>query len=942
MPAKTPTATYRFQFHQGFTFRDALGLIPYLHELGISDVYASPIFRASPGSTHGYDVCDHNAINPEIGTPEDFEALVGELHRLGMGLIVDFVPNHMGIAEPTNDWWMDVLENGPASPFARFFDIDWAPLKHELQNRVLLPILGDQYGRVLERGELRVQFENGRFQLAYYALRLPIGPRSTRPLLRRAAGRFSDPPAELMSIITALEHLPASTETDPAKVAERVREKEVIRLRLVRLCDEVPSVLTSIEAVIDDLHDANDPTSFDRLDELISDQAYRLSSWKVAAEEINYRRFFDVNTLAAIRIELPEVFDATHRLLLEWIESGAVNGVRIDHIDGLADPRGYLRTLQARAAAARGDTDEHAIYLLVEKILASGEKLRADWPVDGTTGYDFATQVNDILIDRASAKLLTDTYNRFVGRQLPFYEIAYRSKRLVMQVALASEVNVLGQMLNRLSESNRWYRDFTINALTTAIRETIACFRVYRTYLLPDEPPTESDIKTINRALAEARRRNPALERTVFDFLRDVLLPPESNPRPVEEELRRMFVTKFQQCTSPIMAKGVEDTAFYVYHRLVALNEVGGDPGEFGATLETFHRQNAARLAEFPNGMLATSTHDTKRSEDVRARIAAISELPREWAQDLKRWQTANRRHRVEIDGEYAPDHNEEALLYQTLLGSWPLDPLDDTTRPAYVQRIQDYMVKALHEGKVNSSWIEPNDAWDTAVRDFVAKILDPVSGERFLAVFEPFAARIAPLGMINALTQTVLKLTVPGVPDTYQGTELWDLSLVDPDNRRPVHYARRQQSLSALSAGASPSELLASWRDGRIKLFVIRALLRFRRENPELFGSGSYTPLSATGEFADCVVGFERKQEGKSMVVVLPRFASRVGAPPVGELWKDTSLALPPGGEWSELFTGRGLSADTHALSTILGEFPMAVLLRRDGGTEGKVGGSS
>jgi (1->4)-alpha-D-glucan 1-alpha-D-glucosylmutase len=801
MAATIPTATYRLQFHQGFTFRDARALVPYLHELGISHVYASPFFRAMPGSTHGYDICDHNALNPEVGTREDFDALIGELHTHGLGLIADFVPNHMGIAEPQNQWWMDVLENGPSSPFARFFDIDWVPLKRELENKVLLPVLGDQYGRVLERGELRVHFAAGRFWLNYHALKLPLGPRSTRPLLKRTAERFPEPPTELMSILTALEHLPASTETMPEKVVERMREKAVISARLARLCEEEPAVHEAIETTLSELHDANDPTSFDRLDTLISDQPYRLSSWKVAAEEINYRRFFDVNTLAAIRMELPEVFDATHRLLLELIANGAVNGVRIDHIDGLAFPRDYLHTLQSRSAAALGSDDDRPIYLLVEKILGSGEKLRCDWPVHGTTGYEFAKQLTDALIDRTAERPLTDAYNRFVGRQLGFRELIYRSKKLVMQAALASEVNVLGHLLNRLSECNRWYRDFTVNALTAAVREVIACFRVYRTYLVPGEPPTETDQKLINRALAEACRRNPALERTVFDLLRDVLLPPNPNPHPVDEELRRDFVIKFQQCTGPITAKGVEDTAFYQYHRLVALNEVGGEPGEFGAPIETFHRQNEARLAESPHSLLATSTHDTKRSEDVRARLAALSEMPREWTQALRRWHTANRKRRREIAGELAPDHNEETLLYQTLLGSWPLEPLDETTRPSYVQRIQDYMVKALHEAKVNSSWIEPNEAWDNAVREFVARLLEPGPRNRFLATFEPFAARLAPLGAINSLAQTVFKLTSPGVPDFYQGSELWDFSLVDPDNRRPVDYALRRERLDSLPA---------------------------------------------------------------------------------------------------------------------------------------------
>jgi (1->4)-alpha-D-glucan 1-alpha-D-glucosylmutase len=929
MAASIPNATYRFQFHRGFTFRDALDLVPYLHDLGISHVYASPFFRASPGSMHGYDVCDHNALNPEIGTREEFDQLINALHERGLGLIVDFVPNHMGIAETQNLWWMDVLENGPASPFARFFDIDWVPLKREMENKVLLPVLGDQYGRTLERGELRIQFEDGRFWLDYYQLRLPMGPRSTRPVLQRAAELLPKPSLELMSILTAVDHLPTSTETAPDKVAERVREKEVIRTRLIRLGEEMPEVREAIGRALAELHDAEEPTSFDRLDAIISDQAYRLSYWKVASEEINYRRFFDVNTLAAIRMELPEVFDATHQLLLSLIGARAVDGVRIDHIDGLANPGEYLRMLQSAAGSARGEAaGKYTIYLLVEKILGPGEKLRADWPVHGTTGYEFANQATAVLVDRSAERRLTESYNRFVGRQLSFSELAYRAKKLVMQSSMASEVNVLGHLLSRLSESHRWYRDFTVNALTAAIREVIACFRVYRPYLVPGEPPTEADIRTVQRALAEARRRNPALERSVFDFLRNVLLPPEPNPHPVDEDLRREFVLKLQQCTGPVAAKGVEDTAFYQYHRLIALNEVGGDPAEFGATVDTFHRQNAARLLDFPHSLLASSTHDTKRSEDVRARLAALSEMPKEWTQALRRWHTANQKHRTEVDGEFAPDHHEEALLYQTLLGSWPLNPLDPPSRAVYIQRIQDYMAKALNEAKVNSSWIEPNQVWIDAVRGFVAAILEPGPQNRFLPTFEPLAERLATLGAMNSLSQTILKLTSPGVPDIYQGTELWDWSLVDPDNRRPVDYALRQKILGEISGEVSLGSLLEHWRDGRLKMFVIRQLLHFRRAHPKIFAEGTYVPVAVGGRHADSVIAFHRTADDQPMLVVAPRLAGQLASPPIGNCWDDTTIEAPAVERWQDVFTGRKHRGGVPLkLAQILADLPVAIL---------------
>jgi (1->4)-alpha-D-glucan 1-alpha-D-glucosylmutase len=922
-----PTATYRFQFHKGFTFQDARALVPYLHDLGISHIYASPIFRATPGSTHGYDVCDHNVLNPEIGTRADFDALTAELRSRGMGLILDFVPNHMGIAEPQNLWWMDVLENGPASPFARFFDIDWRPLKAELADKVLLPVLGDQYGRVLEKGELRVGFADGAFHVDYFSNRFPAAPRTLRPVLERAAERLPSCPEELASILTALRNLPARTESEPEKIIERTREKQIIRKRLAQLCKEDPAVQAAIGAELEEMNSGKGPGGLDRLDEFISSQPYRLSSWRVAAEEINYRRFFDINTLAAVRVELPEVFEATHKLLLELIGAGGVDGVRIDHVDGLADPHGYLARLQGRASQALGVSGgERPLYLLVEKILGPGEPLRADWPVHGTTGYEFANDVIRVLVDGEAEEEITECHARYTGPLMDFQEIAYRSKRLVMESALASEVAVLGHLLNRISECNRWYRDFTVNALSAAVREVIACFPVYRTYLLPGGPPGELDVRLISRAIGRALRRNPSMEHSVFEFLRAVLLPPADNPHPVDETLRAEFVLKFQQCTGPITAKGVEDTAFYIYNRLIALNEVGGEPTEFGETVETFHRRNAERLAAFPHSMLAKSTHDTKRSEDVRARIAVISELPHEWAQLLRKWATANRTAHTQIEGVWAPDGNEEYLLYQTLLGSWPLEPMDEKARPEYVSRIRGYMEKALHEAKVNSSWLEPNAAWDSAVCEFATRILEPGKANRFLPTFLPFAEKIAQFGAVNSLAQTVLSLTVPGVPDTYQGTELWDLSLVDPDNRRPVDYERR---VTALRENRGPAELLEHWRDGAIKLFTVRTLLRFRRENARLFAAGSYEPVTAGGTFADCCIAFERAWGNSRILVVAPRLATRVGFPPVGGLWKDTVIAPATTGRgWRDRFTGRRVAGGAALkLSELLADLPFSVL---------------
>jgi len=935
---RIPSSTYRLQFNRQFTFNDAREIVPYLDALGISDCYASPYFQARAESLHGYDITDHNKLNAAIGSRADYDALITDLHVHGMGQIVDFVPNHMGIGEPLNHWWMDVLENGPSSNYAPFFDIDWKPLKADLEDKVLLPILGDQYGRVLERGELQIRFEAGAFYLRYYEHEFPIAPGTYRHILEIALEKLApfkneDFYAEFQSIITALEYLPRRTETDPERIAERAREKEIIKRRLERRCQEAPLVEDAVRQAVAQINGAaGDPRSFDALDSLLNDQSYRLAFWRVAAEEINYRRFFDVNDLAAIRMELPEVFDATHCLLLDLVKDGAVTGVRIDHPDGLYLPKEYFEKLQSRAATALGielPKDGRAIYLVVEKILSGNETVRTDWPVHGTTGYEFGKLVANVLVDASAEQAITKAFQRFIGHSMPFGHLVYAKKRLVMRLSLANDVNVLGDMLDRLSEKNRWFRDFTLEALARAVRETIACFPVYRTYVTPGQPVSDEDRAIIERAVATAKRRNPALEDSVFNFLRDILLL--RFPENLDEEARaehEHFVLKFQQSTGPIMAKGLEDTAFYIYNRLAALNEVGGEPQHFGISVEDFHAQNGQRQRDWPATLLATSTHDTKRSEDVRARMLAISEVPQLWRSSLQRWRVINRRFKREVEEASAPDPNEEYLFYQTLLGSWPLGATEATQ--GYIERIQAYMAKALKEAKMNTSWIQPNEQWDSAMSDFVARVLEPSSKNKFMPAFLPVAEEIARLGAINSLSQVALKLTVPGVPDIYQGNEIWNFSLVDPDNRRPVDYAQRRELLASLD-NASPEELLREWPDGRIKLFLTQRLLRFRREHALLFERGTYLRLTVTGEFADCGVAFAREHEAKWIVVLVPRLSSRVGFPPIGEKWKDTAVELPASLSREgarELFTSRDFQSRENGLrlSAGLANFPVAV----------------
>jgi len=939
---RIPTATYRLQFNKNFTFRQAREIVTYLHHLGISDAYASPYFQAGAESLHGYDITDHNKFNAAIGSREDYDAWVAELHAHGMGQIADFVPNHMGINDPQNVWWQDVLENGPSSLYAPYFDIDWRPLKTDLHDKVLLPILGDQYGRVLERGELRVRFDGGSFSLTYFDHVFPIAPGTYRYILELALEnlaefREEDFYAEFQSILTALEYLPRRTETDPERIKERAREKEIIKKRLERRCAEAPQVQRGIEKAVETINGhIGDPRSFDRLDELLNAQSYRLAFWRVAAEEINYRRFFDVNDLAAIRVELPEVFDAAHKLLFELVASGAVTGLRIDHPDGLYRPLEYFEKLQMRCAKALRvplPKDGRAIYLIVEKILTGEEQLPQNWPVHGTTGYGFANQVAGVLVDHNAEGAIAKIFKRFIGHSLHFGHLVYAKKRLVMRISLANEVNVLGTMVDRLSEQNRWFRDYTLEALARAVRETIACFPVYRTYLEPGKPVSEEDRAVIERAVAAAKRRNPAIEESVFNFLRDLLL--FRFPENLDEEQRAAhaeFVLKFQQFTGPITAKGLEDTVFYIYNRLAALNEVGGEPQLFGLSVETFHERNLRRQRDWPASLLATSTHDSKRSEDVRARMLAISEIPPLWGRSLQKWRTTNRRFKKQIDDAEAPDAGEEYLLYQTLLGTWPVD-LDGApvplVGPEFIARIQRYMAKALKEAKLNTSWIQPNENWDDAMQEFVARILEAGPRNKFLPVFLPVAAEIARLGAINSLAQTVIKLTAPGVPDIYQGTEIWDDSLVDPDNRRPIDYARRREMLTQIE-NVPANELMQCWPDGRIKMRLTQRLLHLRRENPELFREGIYEPINFGGAFADCAIGFVRRDRDRAIIVIVPRLSSRVGFPPIGDRWQDTHVVLPAGkSNLRDVFSDRKVRVENSQLrlAVAMSQLPFAVL---------------
>jgi len=984
-PRRIPGSTYRLQLDRTFTFVDATAAVPYLDALGITDCYLSPLLQPSSAASHGYDVSDHGRLNAALGTEADYTAFAEALRAREMGQILDVVPNHMGIAGSRNAWWMDVLENGPASPYAAHFDIDWDPLKPELKNKVLLPILGDQYGRVLENRELVLEFREGAFFIRYYDTLLPVAPRSWARILGGCVDEAltalgpADPHAlELQSILTALGHLPPQTETDPARLEERNRERVVIRRRLAALCAESPTVAAHVEGAVTRFNGLKgDPASFDLLDELLGAQAYRLAFWQVAADEINYRRFFDINELAAIRMEEPAVFTAAHRVIFRLVREGWVTGLRVDHPDGLYAPAQYLAELQrhcwveralgpARGAdgAAReallaeyehrlvGEphgADARPFYIVVEKILAPGEELPAHWPVDGTTGYEVLTTLAGLFVEPAAARALEDTYARFVGVRPHFDDIAYQTKKLVMDTSMSSELAVLGHRLARISERHRVSRDFTDRSLTAALREIIACFPVYRTYIGDTGGGvTERDRRYVEQAVALAKWRNPGTSAFVFEFIRDLLcLEFPAGRSETERQEQLAFVRKFQQLTGPITAKGVEDTAHYRYNRLIALNEVGGDPGRFGTSPERFHQLNALRQERWPGSLSATSTHDTKRSEDVRARIDVLSEIPRDWRQHVRAWHRSNRRHRGVVGAQPAPSGDEEYLLYQTLVGAWPVGGLPDDEYRDFVERIQRFMYKALREAKVNASWINPRPEYDAAVRRFVATILDRSGKNPFLDDFVPFQRDVAAWGMYTALSQTLLKIVMPGVPDFYQGTELWDLSLVDPDNRRPVDFGHRRRTLETLVAeieqtgdlAALARKLVEAKEDGRVKMYVIRQALALRRARATLFREGGYRPLEAAGPLTVHVIAFARVRAGEAVLALAPRFYARrpPSEPPFGRgYWSDdTRVVLPEelGGRYRNVFTDERIEARDGALrlGEALTSFPVALLVRED-----------
>ncbi len=887
---RSPLSSYRLQLHGAFNFDDAARVARYLKNLGISHVYCSPYLRAASGSMHGYDVVDPQVVNEELGGEEGHSRFSSALEALDLGQVLDIVPNHMAVGRENKYWW-DVLENGPSSRFAAWFDIDWNSAEVKLQNKVLIPVLGDQYGRALSAGEIRISYDGRSFQLRYFDNYFPLAPRSLAIPLRMAAKYVNAP--ILGFIADSLARLPAPDSTEEEVLTARHRDKTILYELLERATSEQAGVAAAISRAVDELN-----ANGDALDSLLNLQNYRLAYWRTADQELGYRRFFDVNTLIGVRVERPRVFAATHFRIMEWLKKGVLDGVRVDHPDGLRDPELYFERLRAGSPQA---------WIVAEKILEPQESLRPSWPIDGTTGYDFINACNGLLVYGSGLNELTEVYTNFTGEPAQFESMVHAKKLNVEHEALGSDVNRLAQLFVEICENNRDRRDYTRAEIRRAIREVAASFAVYRTYVLPGRDEiTEEDVNQISNAIAFAKTQRSDLSPDLFDFICEVLALRARGT--VETE----FLLRFQQFTSAVMAKGLEDTAFYCYNRMIGLNEVGGAPEGNGTTLDEFHAYCARMQATHPKTMNTLTTHDTKRSEDVRARLAVLTEIPGQWRLALHRWSRRNRQFKT----NRMPDRNTEYFLYQTLIGAWPI----------CIDRIKAYMEKATREAKEQTSWTQPNKEFEDALKLFIERIL---ASADFISDLEAFVAKVLLPGRVNSLAQTLIKCTAPGVPDTYQGSELWDLRLVDPDNRTPVDYELRQAMLAELEAGMSTEEIMGRMNSGMPKLWILYKALHLRRQKPQWFSAeAAYNPLTVEGPKGEHLIAFSR---GDSVAVVAPRWNVKLGSG-----FGSTTVELPQG-NWSNVFTGETVNAGKTRAQQLFRRFPAALLVR-DGGADASI----
>lgn len=892
---RTPGSTYRLQLHgktdadPGFGFEDAGAIADYLKALGVTHVYSSPYLQAAPGSMHGYDVVDHRRVNDELGGAAAHESFSKKLGEVGLGQVLDIVPNHMSLGEQNRYWW-DVLENGHNSRYASFFDIDWNSSEERLRDKVLVPILGDQYGRVLRDGGITLKRQGSTFVVEAGGQSLPAAPESLARLLDEAAETVGND--ELRFVAASYGRLPAGDFDDRQIILDRDRDKNVLNGLLERLCREAEGVCEAIDKAVAALI-----ADLDAFDEFLQRQHFRLAYWKAADQQLGYRRFFDVNTLIGLRVEREYVFEETHRLILRWLREGVLDGVRVDHPDGLRDPLQYFKRLRDRAPEA---------WIIGEKILEPGEWLRTEWPIQGTSGYDFLNVVLGTLVKPEGLLRLGEVYAEFTGDASSFPLVAHDKKLAVTQEALGSDVNRLADIFVEICESNREQRDFTRAEIRRAVREVASCFAIYRTYVVPDRQEVhEEDEHHIRRAIECAKNNRQDIDASLFDFMQAVL------EGEVEGKREKEFVYRFQQFTSPVMAKGVEDTAFYCSNRLTAMNEVGGDPACSGLSLRHFHEHNLKMQATFPETMTTLSTHDTKRSDDVRARLVVLSECPERWGQMVGEWNTHNARYWSEAG---LPDRGTEWFLYQTIVGAWPIS----------AERTRQYMQKAMREAKLRTSWVANNAEYEDALNGFIDGIL---SDAEFTAGVEGFVAEIGEAGRSNSLAQTLLKCTSPGVPDLYQGGELWDFSLVDPDNRRPVDYALRRKLLGQLEVLEAPA-ILKRTEDGLPKLFVLHKALQLRNAHPEWFGAeAAYQPLEAGGAGGERLVAYLR---GEQVLTLAPRWSllAKDGAEKGAGGWGDTWVEIP-GGAWTDELSGRRVNGGRQRLGELLADFPVALLVR-------------
>ena len=927
---RIPASTYRFQFHSEFPFQSAKNIIAYIAELGISDIYASPIFKARKGSTHGYDVVDPTLLNPELGTPEDFEALISDIKARDMGWVQDIVPNHMAY-DSENTWLMDVLENGTDSEASDYFDIEWEHPYEDFKGRVLAPMLGNFYGQCLDNGEIQLQYDESGLTVNYYSLRLPVKIESyTRFLtqnlgqLVRLLGRRHPDFVKLLGILYLIKNAPAEP-----RGKERYDEIAFVKGLLWELYTQNPEVKDFVDNNIKFFNGENEnQDKFNFLDSLLNEQFYRLAFWKVGAEEINYRRFFTVNELISVKVQEIKVFHKTHAFISQLVEEGKVTGLRIDHIDGLYDPTEYLKRLREKVGDA---------YITVEKILELNEKLPKNWPIQGTSGYDFLNYVNGIFCQSQNEQQLTDLYQKFTGIATPYEQLFVDKKQLIVEKNLAGDVDNLARILKKIAGQTRLGIDFTMNGLKRTLAEVLVLFPVYRTYVNGDGM-SEEDPTYIKEVIEAARGRIPLLVNELNFIEKLLLLEWEETLTPEQKGLRLHFVMRLQQLSGPLMAKGIEDTLFYVYNRLISLNEVGGHPGKFGLTIADFHKFNQEQNSTWTHKMNATATHDTKRGEDVRARLNVLSEIPEEWENQVETWSDINRSCKIDVRGKAVPAPNDEYFFYQTLVGSYPFN---ESENEAFVGRIKDYMLKSVREAKLYTAWLRPDSAYEEGFLAFVDKVLDFDESNSFIQEFLPFQKRVAGYGIFNSLSQTLLKYTSPGVPDTYQGTELWDLSMVDPDNRRPVDYEQRFSFLKEIKEKSKTdvltliNDLLSNKEDGRIKLFLTYKVLQTIKANLAVFQKGDYQPLEVSGKFKEHIVAFARSNGNKTIVVITPRFLTSLIKPgkyPLGEqVWQDTCVHLPASASsiWQDGITDQKIQVNgTLPVGEALKYFPVALAI--------------